>query len=199
MAYRHCLTVSIIHKKRNSAKQKTAVFQAAFGQIAFTLGRAKTKQGAYSAPCTPEPGDFASWTSIAETACEKKSAWFPLKPGRTRKSGMAPLCFWPGVEAANPDAKHPGKAREESAGESLLSPSDFPGLSWARSPQTFRNPSVSGERCRFSYQRNFASCGSRVLRTLAQVWGRAAPSVSFSLALIFILEDKFVTPSRRPG
>ena len=60
-----------------------------------------------------------------------------------------PLCFWPGGEAATPDAKHPGKARESSAGESLLSPSDVPGLSWARSPQTFRHHSAAGGVCMF--------------------------------------------------
>ena len=65
----------------------------------------------------------------------------------TRKFGLVQWCFWPGGEAANPDALHPGKARESSAGESLLSPSDVPGLSWARSPQTFRNPSAAGGAC----------------------------------------------------
>ena len=38
---------------------------------------------------------------------------------------------------ANPDAKHPGKAREESAGESKLSPSDFPRLSMGQKPSNF--------------------------------------------------------------
>ena len=34
---------------------------------------------------------------------------------------MTPLCFWPGGEAANPDALHPGKARKKRWGkESLL-------------------------------------------------------------------------------
>ena len=53
----------------------------------------------------------------------------------------------PGGEAANPDALHPGKARESSAGENEFSPSDVPVLSWARSPQTFRNPSATGGAC----------------------------------------------------
>jgi hypothetical protein len=44
------------------------------------------------------------------------------------------------LKAAIPDAKHPGKAGEESQGESELSPRDFPRLSWARSPQTFVSP-----------------------------------------------------------
>ena len=48
---------------------------------------------------------------------------------------------------ANPDAKHPGKARESSVGESFLSPSDVPRLFWARSPLTFRNPSAAGGAC----------------------------------------------------
>ena len=41
-----------------------------------------------------------------------KSAWFPLMLGETWKSDLTPLCFWPGGEAANPDALHLGKARE---------------------------------------------------------------------------------------
>ena len=74
-------------------------------------------------------------------------SWFPQYQKGTRKSGLTSLCFWPGGEAANPDALHPEKARESSVGESLLSPSDVPGLSWARSPQTFRNPSAAGATC----------------------------------------------------
>ncbi len=38
--------------------------------------------------------------------------WFPLELEGTRKIDLVLLCFWPGGEAANPDAKHPGKARE---------------------------------------------------------------------------------------
>ena len=34
----------------------------------YDMKEIKTKQGAYSAPCTPEPGDFISWTAIAEAA-----------------------------------------------------------------------------------------------------------------------------------
>ncbi len=98
-------------------------------------------------PRAPAPGDFISWTSIAEAACLDKPTWFPLLCGGTRKPGFVPWCFWPGGEAANPDALHPGKARESSVGESLLSPTDFPRLSWARSPQTFRTPSAAGGAC----------------------------------------------------
>ena len=76
-----------------------------------------------------------------------KSAWFPQKRGGTRKSGLAPWCFWPGCKAASPDALHPGKARESTAGVSSLSPAVVPGLSWARSPQTIRYPSAPGGAC----------------------------------------------------
>ena len=48
---------------------------------------------------------------------------------------------------ASPDALHPGKARETSEGENVFSPSDVSGLSWARSPQTFRHPSAPGGAC----------------------------------------------------
>ncbi len=90
-----------------------------------------------------------------------KSAWFPLMLGGTWKSGLTPLRFWPGGEAANPDALHPGKARESSAGESLLSPSDFPRLSWARSPQTFRNPSATAGTCILCSLKQLRLNGSR--------------------------------------
>ena len=53
-----------------------------------------------------------SWTSIADMAWIGKSAWFPLMLGGTWKFGLTPLRFWPGGEAANPDASHPVKARE---------------------------------------------------------------------------------------
>ena len=74
---------------------------------------------------------------LGSRCCLKK----PLKLEQTT------LCFWPGGKAANPDALHPGKVREKSLGESKLSPWDFPLLSWARSPQTFRNPSAAGGTC----------------------------------------------------
>ena len=45
-----------------------------------------TKQGASSAPCTPEPEGFTLWTPIAETACQDKSAWFPLKLSRNKQT-----------------------------------------------------------------------------------------------------------------
>ena len=86
-----------------------------------------------SSPCTPEPGDFSRGCRPAyadndpldhcpgalalldlnsESYLIGQTAWFPLVLEGTRKSDLAPLCFWPGGEAANPDASHPGKARE---------------------------------------------------------------------------------------
>ena len=57
-------------------------------------------------------------------------------------SGLASFGRQPGCKASG---ESPGKIR----GESLLSPWDFPGLSGARSPLTFRNPNASGGNCRF--------------------------------------------------
>ena len=48
---------------------------------------------------------------------------------------------------ASPDALHPGKARESSEMENSFSFSDVPGLSWARSLQTFRHPNAAGGAC----------------------------------------------------
>ena len=79
---------------------------------------------------------------------------------------LVPLCFWPGGEAASPDALHPGKALKLSV-----------------------SPARLAELVCLSQLRYFASCGSRAVTALAQVWGRAAPSVSSTLALIFNLEN----------
>ena len=114
----------------------------------YFIGHFNTLRGeGLCGPRAPTPGDFISWTSIADMAWIGKSAWFPLMLGGTWKSGLTPLRFWPGGEAANPDAKHPGKAWEQSQGKSELFPWDFPRLSWARSPQTFRNPSAAAGGC----------------------------------------------------
>ncbi len=62
---------------------------------------------------------------------------------------------------ANPDALHPGKAGEQSAGESLLSPSDFPGLSWARSPKLSVTPAQHAEHLGLLQSCSIARSGSR--------------------------------------
>ena len=71
------------------------------------------------------------------------------------------LCFWPGGEAANPDASHPGKARESSEGESFLSTSDVPGLFGPEALKLFVTPAPQVELVFLSQQRKIASCGSR--------------------------------------
>ena len=39
---------------------------------------------------------------------------------------LVPLCFWPGGEAASPDALHPGKAWENPEGKVYFPPRIFP-------------------------------------------------------------------------
>ena len=92
---------------------------------------------------------------------------------------LVPLCFWPGGEAANPDALHPGKAWEQSPGKSELFPWDFPGFLGPEALKLFVTPARQAELVCLSQLRYFASCGSRGIIPLAQVWGRAAPSVPF--------------------
>ena len=46
------------------------------------------------------------------TKRKAKTQRIPLMLGEKRKFDLVPWCFWPGGEAANPDEKHPGKARE---------------------------------------------------------------------------------------
>ncbi len=47
------------------------------------------------------------------------------------------LCFWPGGEAASPDALHPGKAWENPEGKVYFPPRILP----------FRNPNAAGGAC----------------------------------------------------
>jgi len=108
-----------------------------------------------------------------------KKAWFPQKRGETRKIGLVSWCFWPGGEAANPDALHPGKAREHPQGKVYFPLRMFPGFLGPEALKLFVIPARQAELVCFSHLRYFASCESRVLRTLAQVWGRAAPGVIF--------------------
>ena len=68
--------------------------------------------------------------------------------GEIRRNEQCPLCGLATIEPAerrrHPGCKASGESKGKSQGESLLSPWDFPLLSWARSPQTFRNPSETG-------------------------------------------------------
>ena len=79
---------------------------------------------------------------------------------------LVPLCFWPGGEAASPDAKHPGKAREESAGESSLSPGIFPGFLGPEALKLSVTPAQQAELVCLFQQSYFASCGSRAVTAL---------------------------------
>ena len=81
--------------------------------------------------------------------------------GGTRKSGFVPLCFWPGGEAASPDALHPGKAWEQSPGKSELFPWDFPGFLGPEALKPSVIPARQAELGCLSQQSYFAGCGSR--------------------------------------
>ena len=54
------------------------------------------------------------------------------------------------LKAARSDAKHPGKAGEESEGKSLLSPSDSPRLSEGQKHTSFRLPKQQANVFAFS-------------------------------------------------
>ena len=65
----------------------------------------------------------------------------------------------------------------------------LPGFLGPEALKPFVTPAQQAELVCLSRQRNIASCGSRAVTALAQVWGRAAPSVSSLLALKFALEN----------
>ena len=68
----------------------------------------------------------------------------------------------------------------------------FPGFLGPEALKLFATPARQAELVCLSRQRNIASCGSRAVTALAQVWGRAAPSISSTLVLSFVLENKTV-------
>ena len=96
-------------------------------------------------PRAPAPKAFGLWTPIAELAYRWYPSWFPHKREGTRKPGMAAFGFWPGGEAANPDALHPGKAWEQSAGESYFPPRIFPGFLGPEAHKLFVTPARLAE------------------------------------------------------
>ena len=165
-------------------------------------------------PRAPAPKAFGLWTPAAELTCTYDLSWFPLLLGGTRIFQLAVLCFWPGVPRTPPRMRSiRGKPGNNPQGKRAF-PADFPGLSWARNPQTFVTPARQADVVGLSQRRNFARYGSRdepsmtacggnliggeisrnkqcpheadlrrlrlrTVTTLAQVWGRGAPSVIF--------------------
>ena len=98
--------------------------------------------------------------------------------GEPRKFDLVPWCFWPGGEAANPDALHPGKAWENPRGKFTFPYGLFPGFLGPEALKLSVTPARQAELVCLSQLCYFASCGSRAVTALAQVWGRAAPSVT---------------------
>ena len=74
------------------------------------------------------------------------------------------------LKAASPDALHPGKAGEESEGESLLSHRIFPAF-LGQKPTSFRLHKLQADVAAFFPGSLFAKYGSRGVNPLAQVWG----------------------------
>ncbi len=109
----------------------------------------------------------------------------------TRKSDLVSLCFWPGGEAANPDALHPGKPGNNPQGKVYFPPRIFPGFLGPEDLKFFVTPAQQTELVCLFQLCSFASCGSRGIIPLAQVWGRAAPSVPFPPIVDSVLKGPF--------
>ena len=171
-------------------------------------------------PRAPAPKAFGLWTPAAELTCAYDLSWFPLMLGGTRMFRLAALSFWPGVLRTPARMRSiRGKPGNNPQGK-LAFPSDFPGLSWARNPQSFVTPARQANVVGLSQRRNFARYGSRdeppmtacggnliggefsrnkqcpheadlrrlrlrTVTTLAQVWGRGAPSVSLIASALY--------------
>ena len=90
---------------------------------------------------------------IAETTYQDETTLFPLIPERNRKTLDVTLLARP-LKAANPDAKHPGKAGKIPGGKLAFPWGLFLGFLWARSHQTFVSPGNRRMSFVFSIQVN---------------------------------------------
>ena len=91
-----------------------------------------------SSPCTPEPGDFSRGCRPAFAENDPLDHF----PGASalldliKRQTCRHCASGPAAESRQPGCFASGESRGRIRRESSLSLSDFPGLSWARSPQT---------------------------------------------------------------
>ena len=71
-----------------------------------------------------------------------------------------------------------GKPGNNPQGKVYFPPRMFPGFLGPEALKLFVTPAQQAELVCFSQLLSFASCGSRAVTALAQVWGRGAPSVT---------------------
>ncbi len=78
-----------------------------------------------------------------------KISLVPAEAGRDAEVWLGALVLLARRRSRQPGCFASGESQGIIRGGKVnFSPSDFPGLSWARSPQTFRNPSAAGGACR---------------------------------------------------
>ena len=65
---------------------------------------------------------------------------------KCRIEGTANTLLARRLKAADPDAKHPGKAEEISQGKACFRPGNFPAF-WGQKPTNSRNPNVISGTC----------------------------------------------------
>ena len=107
--------------------------------------RAMTRQGPVRPPYPCTKGFHPLDSNSGNYLNEKNQYGSRCYGERTRKFDLVPWCFWPGGKAANPDALHPGKAKESSEGESSLSPRMFPGFLGPEALKLFVTPARQAE------------------------------------------------------
>ena len=86
-----------------------------------------------------------------------------------------------------------GKPGNNPQGKVYFPPRIFPGFLGPEALKLSVTPARQAELVFLFQQRKIAYCGSRAVTALAQVWGRAAPSVSSLLSLKFALENILVS------
>ena len=119
---------------------------------------------------TPHQGTEYPGPTTADVAWLAEQSLFPLLLGDTKDpivDGVVLLARRP--KAANPGCKASGERKGKSPEEKRAFPSGiYPFLSWARSPQTFRNPSETAGTCILYSLMQLRLNGSRGRSPLAQ-------------------------------
>ena len=106
------------------------------------------------------------WTLHLRKLLDKINQQLPAVAWKTAKLVAAVLLARP-LKAANPDAKHPGKAGKIPGRKRAFSWGLFLGFLWARSPHSFVSPATGGSSLVFP-NKSFRLTGSRGRRPLVQ-------------------------------
>ena len=143
------------------------------------LQRVTTRRGPVRPSCTCTKG-LRPLDSNSGNCLNDKANLVPVEVGRNAEDWLGAVVLLARRRSRQPGCFASGESQGIIRREKFTFPLRmFPGF---LGPEAFKlsvTPARQAELVCFPQQCNIASCGSRAVTALAQVWGRAAPSVPF--------------------